>query len=81
MLLALGERAEIRYLKTSGVITTRDKALVHYWYTVTFTGDDGRKKTMIYGLVMERATSEESDLNPWWVKDFTSGIDLAQQGR
>ncbi len=72
MLLALGDRADIRFYKTNKVAAGRTVGLVDYWYTVTFVDDDGRKKTIMFGLLMERKQPQDRSLNPWRVKDFTT---------
>jgi hypothetical protein len=74
MILALGNRAEVRYYRTSAAGNWGDTAQVDLWYTVTFTDTDGRKKTYILGLLMERRATDP-DLNPWRVRDYAGGID------
>jgi hypothetical protein len=80
MLLALGERAQVRFYKTASVATEGDLAQVDYWYSVTFD-DDGRKKTFFIGLLLERKPTTNPDINPWRVKDFAGGIDPGRAGR
>ena len=63
-LLALGQRARIRYYGTMGVGSVGDRALVHYWYTVTFDDEQGNKKTFFVGLTMERKPTRNPELNP-----------------
>jgi hypothetical protein len=74
-LLALGQRAQIRYYGTMGVGSVGDRALVHYWYTVTFDDEQGNKKTFFVGLTMERKPTRNPELNPWRVQDFVGPID------
>jgi hypothetical protein len=75
MILALGDRAQIRYFKTAGVGVDGGVAQVDLWYTLTFDDADGRKKTYMLGVLMERRPIEDADLNPWRVKNFAGGID------
>jgi hypothetical protein len=66
-ILALGERAKIRFFATLGVGTRGDRAQVNYCYTVTFDDEQGKKKTLL--------PTQNSDLNPWRVQDFLGPID------
>jgi hypothetical protein len=73
-LLALGERADIRFLATMGAGARGDRAQVSYWYTVTFDDEQGKKKTFLVGLLMERKPTENPELHPWRVQDFMGPI-------
>jgi hypothetical protein len=75
MILALGERAEIRYFRIAGAGSDDDMGQVELWYTVTFTGDDGRKKTYLLSLLMERRATKDPELSPWRLRDFVGGVD------
>ena len=74
-LLALGTRAEVKYYRTVVVATEGDRAVVDYWYTVTYTDDDGKKKTFLAGVLLERLATKNESLSPWRVKKFTAGFD------
>lgn len=74
-LLALGTRAEAKYYRTVVVATEGDEALVDYWYTVTYTDDDGKKKTFLVGVLLERLATKNESLSPWRVKKYTAGFD------
>jgi hypothetical protein len=75
LMLALGNRAQVRYYKTASLGTDNGVGLVDLWYTVTFTDAGGRKKTYVVSLLMERRPIDDPDLNPWRVRDFSGGID------
>ena len=81
MLLALGERARVRFYRTATVASEGDLAQVDYWYSVTFDDEDGRKKTYFIGLLLERKPTTNPDINPWRVKDLAGGIDPRSAGR
>lgn len=70
MILALGEKAQVRYCKTTGVGFQGQRAHVEYLYAVTFIGDDGQKKTYFVGLRMERMPTPDPQFNPWQVREF-----------
>lgn len=74
-LLALGTSAEAKYYRTVVVATDGDRALVDYWYTITYTDDDGKKKTFLAGVLLERMPTKNESLSPWRVKKFTGGFD------
>jgi len=74
MLLALGEDAQVRYYKTARVWVARDVARVEYWYTVTFTDENNRKKTYFIGILLERKPTMDPELNPWRVRDISGGF-------
>lgn len=78
-IMALGERADIRFYATVGVGTDGDRAQVNYWYTVTYDDDQGKKKTFLVGLVMERKPTQNPDLNPWRVQDFMGPINPSKR--
>jgi hypothetical protein len=73
-ILALGERAKIRFFATKAVGTRGDLAQVEYWYTVTFDDDAGKKKTFLVGLLLNRKPTQNPDLNPWRIQDFMGPI-------
>jgi hypothetical protein len=73
MLLALGDRADVEFYKTNAALAGHRMALVNYVYTVTFTDDDNRKKTILFNVMLERKPTESSELNPWRVKEFAAG--------
>lgn len=75
MMLALGERAQVSFYRTSAVGASGNVAQVDYWYAVTFTDDDGRKKTYFFTVLLERKPTQDPNLNPWRVRDFSGGID------
>jgi hypothetical protein len=79
ILLALGERANIRFFATKEVATRGDLAQVDYWYTVTFDDDAGKKKTFLVGLLLNRKPTENPELNPWRVQDFMGPINPYKQ--
>jgi hypothetical protein len=78
MLLALGDRADIQFYRTSGALAGHRMALVDYWYTVTFTDADNHKKTILFSVLLERKPTENKELNPWRVKDFSTDIDTSR---
>jgi hypothetical protein len=71
-LLALGPRAEVRYFRTVGVSAEGNRALVIYWYTVSYADRDGKKKTFVVSVLMERLPTRKPGINPWRVKDFAA---------
>ncbi len=72
-LLALGERSQVRFYRASNVVTEGPRALVEYQYTVTFDDEDGKKKTFLVGLLLERWPDVKNDsITPWRVKDYSS---------
>ncbi|HEV3136494.1 MAG TPA: hypothetical protein VGZ26_01295, partial [Pirellulales bacterium] len=75
-LLALGDRAQVRFYKTTRVDTSGSTALVHYWYTVTYPDPLG-KKTFFVRIMLERKPTERASVNPWSVKLFSGGFDPA----
>jgi hypothetical protein len=74
MLLALGDRADVRFYRAARVGVSGNVAQVDYWYTITFVDDDGRKKTYFCSIVLERKPTRDPELNPWRVLDFGGGF-------
>ena len=74
-MLALGERAQVRFYKTAGVASNGPRVLVNYWYTVTYDDEQGKKTTFVLRLLMERVATQSANLPPWRVKDFSGSID------
>ena len=72
-LLALGPRADIRFYKVKGTVNDGSRALVSYWYTVTFENEQQQKETFIALIVLERRPSAP-EVNPWRVVDMIAGI-------
>ena len=79
MLLALGQDAEIRLYKANALVADRDRAFIDYWYTVSFTDDDDQRKTMIFGVLLERGPVMDETLNPWRVQQYTTELKLDRQ--
>jgi hypothetical protein len=75
-LLALGDRAQVRFYNTTAVDTAGSLAQVQYWYTVTYP-DQGGKKTFFVRIMLERKPTERASVNPWCVKAFVGGFDPA----
>jgi hypothetical protein len=73
LLLALGQRAQVRFYETEAVGTAGNLAQVSQVYAVTFN-DDGRKKTYFIGLRLERKPTENPDVSPWRVRDYVGGF-------
>jgi hypothetical protein len=74
-LLTLGKRAEVRYYKTTAIATEGTRALVNYWYTVTYNDEAGKKTTFLVRILMERNPTRTPGLHPWRVKDMGGGVD------
>lgn len=74
-ILALGERAEIRPAGTNGVAVERNRALLDFYYTITFKDDAGKKKTILMSLLMERKPAQNPALDPWRIRDFSGPLD------
>lgn len=74
-LLALGDQADIRFYSASGAANEGDLAQADLWYTVTYTDENGRKKTFLVSVLMERKRNDSKTLTPWRVRDFAGGID------
>jgi hypothetical protein len=73
-LLALGDKADVKFLQLSGIGFSGPQAQVNYWYTVTFD-DAGKKKTFVVGVVLERKPVGQPGLSPWRVKDVYGPVD------
>jgi hypothetical protein len=73
-LLALGDRAQVRYFRSGGVSTDGARAVANLWYTVTFDDDQGRKKTFIVRVLLDRKPVGTPGLNPWKVGAVFGGI-------
>ncbi len=69
-LLALGDRADIRFYRTVALGTSGDEAKVEYWYTVTCVDDTDKKKTFLVGIVLERKATKNPELSPWRVAEL-----------
>ena len=73
VLLELGDRAEVRFFKLANWAHEGDRAVINYWYTVTY--DDGSgKKTFLVRAMLERRPHADPDFNPWQVRSVSSGI-------
>jgi hypothetical protein len=70
----LGERADVRYYRAARVGIRGSDAQVDYWYTITFTDDDGRKKTYFCSVILERKPLTDHELNPWRIMKLTGGF-------
>jgi hypothetical protein len=48
-------------------------ALADVHYTITFKDEDGQRKTLVVGILLERhAQPMNAELNPWRVREFTA---------
>lgn len=74
-LLALGERAQVRFYKMVNVGSDGPRGGVVYWYTVTYDDEAGKKKTFLVRIFLERKPAQTPGLNPWQVKTISAGID------
>lgn len=75
MLLALGSDSEVKFLKVNGISAGNRMALIDLHYTVTFTDEDGERKTLVVGILMERRTQPmNAELNPWRIREFTTDL-------
>lgn len=73
MLLALGPEAEVKLFKVNGVGSGNKMALADVHYTITFKDEDGQRKTLVVGILLERhAQPMNAELNPWRVREFTA---------
>jgi hypothetical protein len=73
MLLALGPDADVKLLKVNGIGAGNQMALADLHYTVTFTDEDGQRKTLVVGILLERhAQPMNAELNPWRIREFTT---------
>jgi hypothetical protein len=80
-LLALGDRAQTRYYKSSAVLTDGASAAVLQWYTVTYADEAGKKKTFFVQVALKRQPWSRTDINPWLIKGIQSGIDPAKDAK
>ena len=76
-LLALGDRAQVRYYKTIGAASDEGRVVISYWYTVTYDDDDGKKTTYLLRIIMERMATHSTTLPVWRVKGLSGSIDPA----
>jgi hypothetical protein len=76
-LLALGNRADVRFYKTGAVATDGSRAIVSLFYTATIPADANRKDktTFFLNVLLERNSVDPLDVNPWRVIDFAGGTD------
>ena len=75
MLLALGPDAEVKLLKVNGIGAGNQMALADLHYTVTFTDEDGQRKTLVVGIFLERRGQPlNAELNPWRIREFTTNF-------
>jgi hypothetical protein len=74
-LLALGDRAQVRFYKMPKLESAAAHAAVLYWYTVTYDDENGKKKTFLIRILLERKPSRTAEINPWQVTAFSGGID------
>lgn len=73
MLLALGKDADVKLLKVNGVAAGKSTGLADVHYTVTFTDADGKRKTLVVGILLERRGKlMNAELNPWRILEFTT---------
>ncbi len=73
MLLALGPDAEVKFFKVNGIAAGNQLALADVHYTVTFTDQDGQRKTLVVGVLLERRGKPmNAELNPWRIREFTT---------
>jgi hypothetical protein len=73
-MLALGDKADIRFFSFNGVAINGSTGQANYFYTVTFMDHD-KKKTFLVGLLMERKPTSRPGISPWRVKDFYGPVD------
>ncbi|HEX3727800.1 MAG TPA: DUF4190 domain-containing protein [Pirellulales bacterium] len=83
-LLALGEKAQVRFYKTEATGGTGSLGGVQYIYAVTYDAAD-RKQTFFVSIILERRPTRNPDLNPWRVTSWVQGTDymkaIARQKR
>jgi len=72
-LLALGDKATIRYYATESQWTEKDHDSVYQTFAVTFPDSDGLK-TFFVGLVMERATDVHTGQAYWQIARTYGGV-------
>jgi len=74
MLLALGDKAQVEYLGSQGAVTSPSVAMVNEEYAVTFVDSEGKKKTLLMGVLVERRPVLDSAINPWRVRDISAKL-------
>jgi hypothetical protein len=74
-LLELGPDAQVRFYKTAASHNDWSRGEVSCLYTVTFTDQDGRKKTFLVALILERSPTRREGISPWHVSDAIGGIE------
>ena len=77
VLLALGEKAEIRFYTAAALGFENGHGQVNLWYTVTYDdeNDGGKKKTFFLDVQLRRRAEEQGEVSPWQVDKLTSGFD------
>jgi hypothetical protein len=73
-LLDLGSDAQVRFYKATGSVSDGSQGQVSCWYTVTFTDTDGRKKTFLVSLLLDRSPTRRDGISPWRIRDAISGF-------
>ncbi|NLE37506.1 MAG: hypothetical protein GX621_05715 [Pirellulaceae bacterium] len=73
VLLALGERATVRYYATETIDSTRGDEVVVMLFVVTFDGDDG-KKSFLVRLGAARVKTEMEGRLPWRIFRIEGGV-------
>jgi hypothetical protein len=71
-LLALGDRAEVRFYETRSAVSDGELGGVHFVYTVTYPDASG-KKTFLVSLLLERIPNSKPGINPWRIKAYFCG--------
>jgi hypothetical protein len=71
-LLALGDRAQVRFYETRSAVSDGELGGVHYIYTVTYPDAEG-KKTFFVSLLLERNPNSKPGINPWRIKAYFPG--------
>ncbi len=74
-LMALGKGAEVRFYKTSAIVTDGSRGVVSQYFTVTYEDDEEGKQTFFVNVMLERNPTEEPGINPWRVIDLDGGFD------
>ncbi len=75
MLTALGQDAEVKFFKVNAIVSGKRFALANVHYTVTFTDEDGDRKTLVISILLERhGQPMNADLNPWRIREFTTDV-------
>ena len=73
-LLDLGSDAQVRFYQATGSVGEWSQGQVSCTYTVTFTDQDGRKKTFLVSLLLVRSPTRREGINPWRIRDAISGF-------